>query len=62
MKKFRPSKLKGLPIGNFKLDANGKLVKDVAASEAKLPVNVRLIRRKSKKVSFKPSRSVNKPL
>ncbi len=42
--------MKGIAIPGFKLDSNGKVVRDLAASEAKLNVSLRLKRRNSKKV------------
>jgi hypothetical protein len=42
---------RGISIGSgFKIDAQGRVVKDHAASEAKLNVSLRLKRRNSQKV------------
>lgn len=42
--------VKGIKIPGFKLDKSGKVVRDHAASEAKLDVSTRLKRRNSTKV------------
>ncbi len=43
---------RGISIGSgFKIDAQGRVVKDHAASEAKLNVSLRLKRKNSRKVT-----------
>jgi hypothetical protein len=43
-------KTTGIKVPGYKIDKLGKVVKDLAASEARLDVSTRLQRRKSKKV------------
>jgi hypothetical protein len=49
--------VKGISIPGYKLDKNGKVVKDVAAQEAKLDLCTRLKRKNSKRIKVaKPNR------
>ena len=58
MKKFKPRGL-GIPIGNFKLGPDGKLMRDQAAMDAKLDLCARIAKKKSKRIRYGKRASAN---
>ena len=61
MKKFRPKSL-AIPIGNFKLGPDGKLMRDEKLIDAKLDLCARIAKKKSKRIRYGKRACFNKPI